>query len=98
MNERGISFVETLLAVSVLFLLTFTLIPFTYEMKATMQKQIASYYASEVSYNGALFVSKYGILQGTQQMNEIFYEWHYDGRGICTTYHFQEEEIERCIF
>lgn len=97
MNERGISFIETLLAMSILFLLILTLIPFTYEMQATIQKRKLSYYASEVAYNGALLVQRYGIRQGTQQLNEILYEWVYDGRAICTKYYLNEEEIEQCI-
>lgn len=97
MNERGISFVETLLAMSILFLLTLTLIPLTYQMQAKVQKRVASYYASEVAYNGALLVQRYGVIEGTQQLNNILYEWRYDGQAICTKYRFDEEIFERCV-
>lgn len=97
MNERGISFVETLVAMSILCLLTLTLIPLTYQMQAKVQKHVASYYASEVAYNGALLVQRYSVMEGTQQVNNILYEWHYDGQAICTKYHFDEEVLKRCV-
>lgn len=91
------SFVETILAMSILFMLTVTIIPFTYQMQAKVQKQIASYYASEVAYNGTLLVRQYGVMQGTQRLNHISYEWYYDGQAICTKYYFDEEAFTQCI-
>lgn len=98
MNEDGLSFVETMLAVSILFLILLTLIPFTSSMQATAQRHVASYYASEVAYNGALLVKHYGIVAGEQQLHHILYRWYYDGQAICTTYRLHEEDVERCIF
>ena len=98
MNERGISFIETILAVSILFLITLTLIPLTYDMQAAKRRQLASYYASEVAYNGALLVQRDGVTYGEQQLNGILYEWYYDGQAICTSYRLDGKDMERCIF
>lgn len=97
MNERGVSFIETVLALSILFLLTLTIIPLAYKMQMDVEKQKAAYYASEVAYNGALLVKQYGVTYGTQQLGHILYEWAYDAGTICTNYHLGDEVIEQCI-
>jgi type II secretory pathway pseudopilin PulG len=97
MTERGFSFVESLLAVVILFFLTSTLIPITVSMRQEMANQKMQTNAAEVAFNGALSHSRYGEVEGEQLIDGIYYTWVYDGNNICVTYVVDESVIEKCV-
>lgn len=97
MNEQGVSFIETMLALSILFLITLTLLPFSYTLQQTLHERIFVYHASEVAYNGAQLVKNYGQTVGVQRIDYILYEWRFDGREICVSYTYLQKGYEQCI-
>lgn len=97
MNEHGISQIETILALVIFFLISLTLLPVSYSLQSSLQRQVLSYHASEVAYNGANIVKNYGQAQGVQIIDQTTYTWSYDAHRICVTYQFEQESYEQCI-
>ncbi|MEK4628068.1 MAG: type II secretion system protein [Solibacillus sp.] len=97
MSERGFSFVESLLAVVILFFLTTTLIPITVSMRQEMALQKIQTNAAEVAFNGALSYSRYGEVEGEQVIDDTLFTWSYSGGSICVTYLVDEDVIEKCV-
>lgn len=96
-NEQGFSFVETMLALVILFFLTSTLIPITYLMKQKMYDQTLRTNAAEVAYNGALSYKRYGEVNGMYEIDDTQYHWIYANNGICVTYVQHERLVEKCV-
>lgn len=97
MNERGFSFVETILGVVILFFLSATLIPMTVYMKQHMSEQKMQTHAAEVAFNGALKYSRFGEQTGNQEINGILYEWQVDGNQVCVVYTFDDNTGQLCV-
>ena len=97
MNERGFSFVETILGVVILFFLSATLIPVTFYMKQQMAEQKMQTHAAEVAFNGALKYSRFGEQSGHQEINGILYEWQVMDQQICVAYTNEGETEQVCV-
>ena len=97
MNEQGISFVETILAVAILFLITTTLIPMTHQMRTTIYTKKLELHASEVALNGALIVEQYGEQYGIQEIDNVLYHWIYAQNSICVQYENDNQTYEKCV-
>lgn len=97
MTQQGITLVETLLAVVILFFLTSTIIPITHNMKQQIATQKVQAHAAEVAYIGALKYTRYDEQTGMQQIDGIVYSWMIAGNTICVTYEKNEAQEELCI-
>ena len=97
MTQQGLTLVETLLAVVILFFLTSTLIPLTYQMKQQIHLQKIQAHSAEVAFNGALKFTRYGEQSGTQQIDDMIFTWRYVGDGICVMFDLDGVENEYCV-
>ena len=97
MTEQGYSFVETLLAVIILFFLTFTIVPLTSHMKQQVVNQKVQTHAAEVAFNGALLFSRYGESAGVIIIDDVSYNWIVDATNICVTFEQEKEKNQLCI-
>ncbi|MER2046926.1 MAG: type II secretion system protein [Solibacillus sp.] len=97
MNQEGLTLVETLLAVVILFFLSSTMIPLTFNMKQQIAIQKIQAHAAEVAYIGAMKYKRYGQSAGTQQIDGMQFQWNYDGHRVCVRYDNNEKEEELCV-
>ena len=97
MNERGFSFIETILGVVILFFLSATLIPVTFYMKQQMAEQKVQTHAAEVAFNGALKYSRFEERYGQQEINGVLYEWQVMDHQICVTYKNEGNTEQVCV-
>ncbi|WP_019414938.1 hypothetical protein [Paenisporosarcina sp. TG20] len=94
-NEQGFSFVESILTVSIIFLLFGSLIPFTNHMKLQLEeKRIALHIA--ITKNQASTSIKNGHLFGEVILNDVKYSWEWNFPTLCVKYIFFEESNESC--
>lgn len=97
MTQGGLTLVETLLAVVILFFLTSTLIPHTYNMKQQIADQKLQTHAAEVAFMGALKYKRYGQSAGTQEIDQTVFHWIYNGQQLCVLFDNNGVEEEQCI-
>lgn len=97
MNQEGLTLVETLLAVVILFFLSSTMIPLTFNMKQQIAIQKIQTHAAEVAYIGAMKYKRYGQSAGTQQIDGMQFQWNYDGHRVCVRYDNNEKDEELCV-
>lgn len=97
MNEEGVSFVETILSVVILFVLTSGLIPMTHQLRTTLHNKKLEAHASEVALNGALLAQQYSVESGVQAVDEVVYTWTYQSGEICVEFTNLLEERRKCI-
>lgn len=97
MNESGYSFVETILSVVIVMLVCTTLIPISYTMKTTLYNKRLEVIAAETAYEG---LKQYRYLQqteGTKTIENIEYQWSFNGQGICVSFQNTRELRKKCI-
>ncbi|MEK9198661.1 hypothetical protein ACH0B5_07480 [Ureibacillus sp. 179-F W5.1 NHS] len=97
LNNKGISFAETLLTAVILFILAGTLIPFTYHLKETLYNQKLELHASETALEVAKRLQTESLKSGKKTIEQIDYHWTYDGQKICVTYRNGDDEKIKCI-
>jgi len=97
LNESGYSFVETILSVVIVMLVCTTLIPISYTMKTTLYNKRLEVIAAETAYEG---LKQYRYLQqteGTKTIENIEYQWSFNGQGICVSFQNTRELRKKCI-
>ncbi|HWK23997.1 MAG TPA: hypothetical protein VNS08_13275 [Ureibacillus sp.] len=97
MNTKGIALVETLLTVAIVFMISGTLIPFTYQLKSSMYNQKLELHASETALEAAKMIKTQSIYSGLLSIEDHDYQWNYDGYQICVQYHDLNGERVKCI-
>lgn len=97
MSQEGLTLVETLLAVVILFFLSSTIIPLTYNMKQQIAIQKVQAHAAEAAFIGAMKYTRHGQTTGIQQIDKVQFQWFYDGQQICVHYDHNEREEELCV-
>ena len=95
--QNGLTLVDTLLALVILFFLTSTLIPLTVNMKQQVMVKQKQAHAAEVAFNGALKYKRYGEVNGQQEIDDTFYTWAFEEGSICVTYEIDGVKKELCI-
>ncbi|MEK5185575.1 type II secretion system protein [Solibacillus sp. FSL W7-1324] len=97
MSQEGLTLVETLLAVVILFFLSLTIIPLTFNMKQQIAIQKVQTHAAEAAFIGAMKYKRYGQTSGMQQIDDVQFQWHYDGRQVCVHYDLNNKNEELCV-
>lgn len=97
MNSKGTSFVETLLSISILFVITGSLIPLSYNMKSTLYNKKLELYASETAYEAAKMIHNGYKSNGVKVIDNVEFNWFYDGRQICIEFTNLNGERKKCI-
>lgn len=74
-----------------------SIIPLSYQLKTTLYNKKLDYYASEVALDGAKILKERKETKGTKIIDEIKFDWNYDGERICVTYEKFNEKVKKCI-
>lgn len=86
MNEHGVTLLETILSIAILLLLAITLLPFANHLQGQLFDKKLAYRASEVAYNGIKEVIFTGVMQGSETIEGVEYQWYYHHSEICVEY------------
>lgn len=86
-----------MLALVILFFLTITMIPLTYNMKQQVLLKQKEAHAAEVAFNAALKYKRYGEIDGHQEIDGAYYAWAYRDGAICVTYEFNGVDKDLCV-
>ena len=97
MNTKGIAFAETLLTIVIVMIITGSLAPLTYHLKATLHTQKLQLHASETALEAAKMIKAHAISSGTNSIEQKEYHWTYDGEEICVRYNTENGEQVKCI-
>jgi len=97
LNTKGIAFVETLLSVVIVIVITGSLIPLTYQLKANMHNQRLELHASETALEAAKMIKDQSLFSGTIAIEQNEYHWVYDGKTICVKFKNLNGEQLKCI-
>lgn len=97
MNNKGISFVETLLTVVIILILTGSLIPLSSQLHKTLFVKKIDLHVSQVAYNAAKQIADIGTYTGSESIDNINYQWSFDGQKLCVNYELFNEVERRCF-
>ena len=97
MNCRGIAFVETLLTLAIILVITGSLIPLSYQLKSTLYNQKLELYASETALEAAKQIKAQLRFSGVKTIEKNEYQWTYDGEQICVQFQNLSGEQVKCI-
>ncbi|KPN96109.1 hypothetical protein [Lysinibacillus sp. ZYM-1] len=97
MNESGYSFVETILAFGILMLLCSSLLPITYTMKTNLTNKKLEMIAAETAYEGLKLFQAVQQSEGTRTIEQVDYQWVFNGQGICVRFHNAHEPRQKCL-
>lgn len=94
-NEKGFSFVEMILTLSILFLVFGTLLPLANQMMFNLaEKKVALHVV--VAKNQAATRIKKGDVSGEIFLDHMPYSWQWTEPTLCVRYYFFEELKESC--
>lgn len=97
MNNKGVALVETLLTVVIVLVITGSLIPITYQLKATLYNKKLELHASETALEAAKLVKSRLAISGTNSIDQNDYQWTFDGMQICVQFNNLSGERVKCI-
>lgn len=97
MNESGYSFVETILAIGILMLLCCSLLPITYTMKTNLTNKKLEMIAAETAYEGLKLFQAVQQSEGTRTIEQVDYQWVFNGQEICVRFHNTHEPRQKCL-
>ena len=86
MNEKGYSWPEAILTLTILIVIFGTLLPLATKVATTLHNKKLSMYAGETAYQGAIYFSAYGFMEGVRFFDETQFDWIIKGKSICVTY------------
>jgi hypothetical protein len=94
-NEKGYSFAETMLTMTVVMVIFGSLLPISYQMFEKLHLQKVEVHLAFASHQAAIERGK-GILNGFRKIDEINYSWIWEGRVLCIDYTIQENSYQSC--
>lgn len=97
MNSQGISLVETMLSLVILFILTATILPMVNKLHNHLYNTRLDLHASEAAYNAALKIEQSDVHKGSFYIEGMWYNWHYNQKAICVTFNNLKGQTEKCI-
>lgn len=97
MNNKGISFFESLFAVTIIFIIASFLLPQFANLKSEIVNQRVQLHASEVARNAARTVRDYHITNGKITIDDVDFIWQYKNQAICVSYQYKNEDFNQCI-
>ncbi|HWL22895.1 MAG TPA: hypothetical protein VNR38_03970 [Ureibacillus sp.] len=97
MDNKGISFVETLLTLVIILTLTGSLIPLSFKQQQSLFLKEIDLHSSQVAYNAAKQIVYAGSNSGTETIDNTIYHWSFDGRKLCVSYELFEKDENKCF-
>lgn len=97
MNEGGYSWPEAVLTLTIVIVIFGTLLPFATLVTTKLQLSKAQMYAVETAFQGAIYFSAYGLMEGVRRINDVDYEWTINGRSVCVSYEIVDKAYSKCV-
>ena len=96
-SESGYSWPESMLTLVIITVIFGTLLPLYSHMSTRLELKKLGMHAAASAYHGAILNKSYGMTSGVNLIDEMKFNWSADSDGICVTYHYIEQEFEKCI-
>ncbi len=97
MNEKGYSWLEAILALTVIVIVFGTLLPLATNMTTMLFNKKIMMNAAETIYHGAILYKSYGINEGVHHIDGYAYEWVVKAQSICVSYKLDGEVQTKCV-
>ena len=94
-RNQGFSFVETILTVSILFIVFGTLLPLTNQMTLQLAEKRLELHVA-IAKNQAATALQNGTISGVVNLDAVDYSWSWSHPSLCVNYVFFEENHESC--
>ena len=97
LNCKGVAFVETLLTVAIILIISGALLPLSYHLKSTLYNEKLELYASETALEAAKLIMVQTLHSGSKTIERNEFQWMYEGNEICVRYQNLDGEQVKCI-
>lgn len=97
MNEKGFSWPEAILALSVIMVVFGTLLPLASAMTARLHMKKLEMYAAETALQGAIYFNAYGSTEGNRHFEGVDFQWVIEEKSVCVSYRLSEKNITKCV-
>ncbi len=94
-NEKGFSFAEAILTLTVVMVIFGSLLPLSYRMLAKLHDQKIDVHLAYTSHQAAIERGK-GILSGNRVMDNVNYSWTWKEKLLCIDYTNTEISYQSC--
>ncbi|MCM3611252.1 hypothetical protein M4S82_08275 [Planococcus sp. MERTA32b] len=85
LDEKGLSWAETMLSLLIIFMLFGTLLPTVQKMQQTLDDKQLRAAAFETLHEAAKTIKAYGAVRGERTVNGVVFSWDY-GSDLCVRY------------
>ena len=85
LDEKGVSWAETMLSLMIIFMLFGTLMPLMQKMQQTLDDKQLRATAYETMHEAAKTIRSSGASSGRRTMNGSVFEWEFEA-GLCVHY------------
>lgn len=96
-NSHGFSWPETILSLSITFIIATTILPLLNSMIVQLEDKKRDYHSSLVMYEIAKMYIVEGISTGAMHIEEVSYSFQIDNEKICVDYEGMREEQRKCV-
>ncbi|MFS0575200.1 hypothetical protein AB1K83_06185 [Sporosarcina sp. 179-K 3D1 HS] len=86
MNDKGYSWPEAILTLTIAFVIFGTLLPFGAHMSFKLYEKKKTMHAMEVALKGAILYQAYGGMAGTIHIEDVSYDWKVSEEVVCVSY------------
>ena len=97
MNQKGYSWPEAILTLTIIVIVFGTLLPLATKMTSTLHYKKISMYAVETMYHGAILYKSNGKAKGKREIEGVHFDWIITDQLICVSYQPENEVIEKCL-
>ncbi|QUG42096.1 hypothetical protein KD050_02010 [Psychrobacillus sp. INOP01] len=96
-NSHGFSWPETILSLSITFLISTTILPVVNSMIVQLEDKKRDYHSSLVMYEIAKLYTAENIPTGAMQVDGVIYSYDINDEKICIDYEGMREEQRKCV-
>lgn len=97
MDEKGYSWPEAVLTLTILLVIFGTLLPLATHMTSILYQKKQSMRAAETAYQGMIIYNAYGIKEGTRIIEDATYDWLIEEDSICVSYVVGDKAAKKCV-
>lgn len=96
-NSHGFSWPETILSLSITFIIATTILPFLNNMNVQLEDKKRDYQSSLVMYEATKMYAVENISTGSIRVDRVLYSFEVTGDKICIDYEGMREEQRKCV-
>ena len=96
-NSNGFSWPETILTLSIIFLIAGTLLPFLSHLTVQLEDKKRDYQASIVLHEAVKKYLDSNVRKGSMQIDQVSFSFVVSGERLCVNYEGVREERNSCV-